>query len=396
MSLGGGLIPFLLLNLILFAAPLPQTETTFKVGAWGDDASRSNLGVQVEIETHAYSTPQNTLNYFWVGDDLSDGSFIQFGYSLEPGTYCLRGAILAGVFTCQGPTELILNSDARWQWQYWPDRSKPNFYYEIGPPGSAGPNATTHQYSISPSASNTWGFMVDGGTVEATTFPISPSIDPAFIVAEGSATNESQPLGPVRFGGLSYFDGARWKLVDSLIALSYCGISVACVANQYGAISIGPDSILAGSGIPKFPDGTLLWTSAKERLVVRVHRGVQFFVTSSLGTQAYEGDADIMLPKGMFAYISLTQTDTSTAGLLGWVGGHDRFEGWTGSVNSRNLTAQVLMDSGKNVTAVWSTDASVPTVISLVTLVLVLGIAARFLVKRRLGEKGHARIGVAT
>jgi hypothetical protein len=54
------------------------------------------------------------------------------------------------------------------------------------------------------------------------------------------------------------------------------------------------------------------------------------------------------------------------------------------------------MDSGKNVTAVWSTDASVPTVISLVTLVLVLGIAARFLVKRRLGEKGYARIGVGT
>jgi hypothetical protein len=394
MSLGGWLIPFLLVNIILFAAPLPQTETTFKVGAWGDDASRNNLGVQVKIETHIYDTPRNTLNYFWVGDDLSDGAFIQFGYSLEPGTYCLRGAIVAGTFTCQGTTESIPNSDARWQWQYWPDRTKPYFYYEIGPSGSAGPNATSHEYAISPSASKTWSFMVDGRTVESTTFPVTPSTDPAFIVAEGSATNESQLLGPVRFGGLSYFNGIQWTLVDSLIALSYCGISVACVANQYGAIAIGPDSILAGSGIPRSPDGTLLWTSEKERLLVQVHPGVQFFITSSLGTQTYEGDADITLPKGMFAYISLSETDTSTTGLLGWLGGHDRFEGWTGSVNSRNLTAQILMDSNKSVTAVWTTDASVPAVISLVALVFVIGITGRFLMKRRPKDEGHARIGI--
>jgi hypothetical protein len=394
MSLGGWLIPFLLLNIILFAAPLPQTETTFKVGAWGDDASRNNIGVQAEIETHTYNTSQNTLNYFWVGDDLSDGAFIQFGYSLEPGTYCLRGAVLAGTFTCQGTTESIPTSDARWQWQYWPDRTKPSFYYEIGPPDSAGPNATSHEYAISPSASNTWSFMVDNLTVEVTSFPVSPSTDPAFIVAEGSATNDSQPLGPVRFGGLSYFNGVRWTLVDSLIAVSYCGISVACVANEYGAIAIGPDSILAGSGIPKSPDGTLLWTSQKERLLVQVHPGVQFFITSSLGAETFEGEADVTLPKGMFAYISLSETDASTTGLLGWIGGHDRFEGWTGSVNSRNLTAQVLMDSSKNVTAVWTTDASVPAVISLVTLVFVLGIAGRFFMKRRLKDEEHQRIGM--
>jgi hypothetical protein len=394
MSLGGWLIPFLLLNIILFAAPLPQTETTFKVGAWGDDASRNNLGVQVEIETRTYNTPQNTLNYFWVGDDLSDGAFIQFGYSLEPGTYCLRGAVLAGTFKCQGPSESILSSDARWQWQYWPDRTKQYFYYEIGPPASAGPNATSHEYTISPSSSNTWNFMLDGRTVEATSFSATPSTDPAFVVAEASATNESQLLGPVQFAGLSYFNGTRWRFVDSLLSLSYCGISVACVANQYGAIAIGPDSILAGSGIPKSPDGTLLWTSEKERLLVQVHPGIQFFVTSSFGTQTYEGDAEIMVPKGMFAYISLFETDTSTMGLLGWLGGHDRFEGWTGSVNSPNLTAQVLMDSNKNVTAVWRTDASVPTVISLVTLVFVLGIATRFLMKRRLKAKKQAGFGM--
>jgi hypothetical protein len=216
------------------------------------------------------------------------------------------------------------------------------------------------------------------------------------MVAEGSATNESQPLGPVRFDGLSYFNGVRWQPVDSLIALSYCGISVACVANEYGVTAIGPDTILAGSGISKFPDGTLLWTREEERLLVQVHPGVQFFITSSLGTQTYEGDADTMLPKGMLAYISISEIDTSTTGLLGWFGGHDRFEGWTGSVDSHNLTAQVLMDSSKNVTAVWATDTSVPAVISLVILGAILGIATRFFMKRKLKEKEHAGIGMGT
>lgn len=384
MSLGGWPIPFLLLNIILFAAPLPQTETTFKVGAWGDDASRNNLGVQVEIETRAYNTSQNTLNYFWVGDDLSDGAFIQFGYSLEPGTYCLRGAVSAGAFACQGTSESIPSSDARWQWQYWPDRTKPYFYYEIGPSGSAGSNATSHEYAISPDPSNTWSFILDGRTVAVTTFPVTPSTDPAFIVAEGTATNASQPFGPVRFSGLSYFNGLRWNPVDSLIALSYCGISVACAADQYGVMTVGPDSIVAGSGIPKSPDGTLLWTSEKERLHVRVHPGVQFFVTSTLGAQTYQGDADIFLPKGMFVFISLSETDTGAPGVLGWLGGQDRFRDWTGSINSRNLTARILMDSNKNVTAVWTTDASVPTVVSLVTIAFVVGIAVRILTKRRI------------
>jgi len=386
--LGVWLIPLLLLNALFASAPLQQAETTFKVGAWGDDASRGNFGVEAKIQTHAYNTTENSFDYFWVGDDLSDGAFIQFGYSLEPGNHCLRGAVLGGTFACEGPSESISEADARWQWQYWPDRTKPDFYFGIGPSASAGPNATAHEYSIRVSPSSTWTFTFDGGTVEQTEFPASPSSDPALIVAEGSAGNSSQPLGPVRFDALSYFDDSQWKMTDSLIAASYCGISVGCVANEYGAVAIGPDSLVAGFGIPRSPDGTLLWTSEEERLLVQVHPGVQFFVTSVSGTQPYTGYADLSLPKGMFAYISLTDTDSSTPGVLGWLGAQDRFRGWVGTVDSSNLTTRILVDSNESVTAVWTTDVTVPTVIILAAVLFTVGITALFLANRK-RRAGH-------
>jgi hypothetical protein len=382
-SFAGWLIPLLLLNVILFHPAPFQTSTTFKIGAWGDDASRNNFGVEARIQTDTYDSAENSFSYFWVGDDLSNGAFIQFGYALEPGAHCLRGEVSAGTLTCSGATEAIGNSDARWEWQYWPDVTKMNFYFGIGPSESAGLNDTFHEYALTTNSQNTWSFLFENQTVAKTAFPLSPSIDPALIVAEGSAGNSSQQLGPARFDALSYYDGSRWRMVDSLVSTSYCGISVACAANEYGATSIGPNSLIVGSGIPKSPDGTLLWTSQEERLDVQVHPGVQFFVTSVAGTQQYTDSADLALPKGMFAYVSLPDTDSSTPGLLGWLGARDHFRGWEGSVVSGNLTAKILVDSNESITAVWTTDTTIPTIVLLITIVLIFAVTAVIFVARR-------------
>ncbi len=376
----------LLLNLISIASPLPQTNATFKVGAWGDDSSRNNLGVQAQIETHLYDSLPGTLQYFWVGDDLADGSFIQFGYSLEPGTYCLKGASISGKFTCTGSTELIQSDDARWQWQYWPNRFKSDYYYEIGPSGSAGNNETWHLYTISPNLSNSWSFTLDGQVVSNSSFSVSHSADPALIIAEGSATpNASMPLGPVKFGHLSYFDGVQWNEVNSLVALSYCGVSVACFANSYGATAIGPNLLLAGSNVPKSEDGSLLWTSGYVRLDIEVHSGVQFFVTSALGTNGYMDNAQIGIPKGMFAYVAISDTVVGTPGVLGLIGGQDRFQEWSGAVSSRNLTVQVLMDSNKTITANWQTDATIPLIVMIIVMFTITTIVIGAVRKRLRG-----------
>jgi len=381
--MGGWLYAILLVNLILTASPLPQTQTTFKVGAWGDDASSGNLGVQVEIQTHSYETPTNTLDFFWVGDDLSNGAFIQFGYSLEPGTYCLKGAVKEGQLSCLTHSNVIAPGDARWQWQYWPDRLSPDYFFEIGPQGSAGENASVHTYRIAPSFTNSWTFELDGRTVANTTFTVSRSSDPVFIVGEGSASNVSRNLGPVKFQNLSYLNGTEWKRVDSLVALSYCGISVACAANQYGAIAVGNDTLIAGSNVHKADDGTLLWTDRYYQLQITVHPDLQFIVTSPQGSNAYVGNASIVVPDGMFAYVSLSDTTTATPGILGWLGSEDRFLGWTGSVSSQELTTRVLMDSNKTLTATWERDSTIPTVIAALTLATI----AVLIILKRHGSK---------
>ena len=375
----------LILNLIVLGSSLPislaQTETSFKVGAWGDDASRNNLGVRVRIQTHSYAVPQSAFDYFWVGDDLSDGAFIQFGYSLEPGVHCIRGQVSGGTLECVR-SELIGNSDARWEWQYWPDRLKVNFLFGVGGSESAGHNATSHEYTIMATPLNTWSFLFDNETVAQTTFPSNPSIDPALIVAEGSVGNSTRQLGPTRFDALSYYDGLGWKLVDSLVSASYCGISIGCVANQYGAVAVGPDSIIAGSGVLRLADGTLLWTSQEERMDIRVHPGVQFFVTSVFGTEQFTEKADVGLPKGMFAYVSLPDTDSATPGVLGWLGAQDHFHGWQGSVVSRNLTVRILVDSNQQITAIWTTDTTVPLIILLASSLFACGLASILTVKK--------------
>ena len=385
---GGWFYAIILLNLILITSPLPQTESTFKVGAWGDDASRDNLGVRAEIETHVYDTFPGTLNYFWVGDDLSGGSFIQFGYSLEPGTYCLKGTSISGKFTCSGSTELIQSDDARWEWQYWPNRFKSDYYYEIGPSGSAGTNGTWHAYTITPNPSDSWSFKFDGETVSNSSFPVSQSTDPAFVVAEGSAnSNASTTLGPVKYRQLSYFNGVSWNAVDSLVALSYCGVSVACFANSYGAKAIGPNLLLAGSNVPKSQDGSLLWTSDYVSLDIEVNSGAQFFVTSILGTDEYRGNSQVDIPRGMFAYVAVSDMVTSTPGLLGLLGGQNHFQDWSGAVSSKNLTVQVLMDSNKTVTANWETDASIPLIIVAVASLTILSLVIRTARRRLRGTK---------
>ena len=379
----------LLLNLISIASPLPQTNATFKVGAWGDDASRNNLGVQAQIETHLYDSLPGTLQYFWIGDDLSDGSFIQFGYSLEPGTYCLKGASILGKFTCIGSTELIQSDDARWQWQYWPNRFKSDYYYEIGPSGSAGSNETWHLYTIRPSLSNSWSFTLDGRVVSNSSFSVSHSADPALIIAEGSVTpNVSTTLGPVKFGHLSYFNGTQWNSVNSLVTLSYCGVSVACFGNSYGATAIGSNLLLVGSNVPKSEDGSLLWTSGYVGLDVEVHSGVQFFVTSVLGTNGFTGNAQIDIPRGMFAYVAVSDAVASTPGLLGLIGGQDQFQEWSGAVSSKNLTVQVLMNSNMTITANWETDTSVPSIVVGIALITIAALVIRAVRKRLRNTKG--------
>ena len=372
------LLAFVLSNATSLTAASSQPTTGVKVGAWGDDASRNNLGVEAQIQTHAYDSYPTSLDYFWVGDFLSDGAFVQFGYSLQIGMQCLRGTSIMDKFSCLGATQIIFGSDARWEWQYWPNRYGTDFYYEIGPGGSAGTNATWHEYAIEPGPSRTWEFVIDGQVVTNSNFTESRSTDPALIVAERSPiANVSYPLGPVAFKDLGYFDGEVWRQSDSLIALNTCETTNICPPNFYGAKASGADSIIAGSNIPNSADGSLLWTRSYVRLDVDVHPDVQFYITLASGTTTYDGAAEVDVPEGMIAYVSILDPTTSATGLVGLFGGQDHFQGWVGAISSKNLTVSVLMNSDRSIKAEWTTDATVIFAILGLLIIAAIGLGYR-------------------
>jgi len=143
-------------------------------------------------------------------------------------------------------------------------------------------------------------------------------------------------------------------------------------------MAIGPNILLTGSNVPRSADGSLLWTSGNLDLNIKVHPGAVFFVTSILGTNEYSDNAEINVPRGMFVYVSISDTVMNSPGILGLIGGRDQFQGWSGDVSSRNLTVRLLMDSNRTISADWTTDASIPLIvlavssIALLTLIIVM------------------------
>ena len=229
-----------------------QTEYNLQVGASGDEASRGNMGVGVEIRTNSYLVSSGFWHAFWVGDNLANGAFIQFGYQLQHNYLCLYGERVGDYNYCKGSPDHIGYRDARWFWQYWPDPHVVDFYYADGPANSAGSDGSWHLYQILATA-NGWSFVLDGKTVwNFNNFKSTESRDPAFMVAEEGAYTPyaSGSLGPVEFRNLSYLDASMsWQKVTSLSAISGCGlISPNCGSIPYGVTLLGANHIIAGTG----------------------------------------------------------------------------------------------------------------------------------------------------
>ena len=234
-----------------------------QVGAWGDGASVGNTGVQVEILTNSYSVSSEQEDAFWVGDVLSDGSFVQFGYLiLPPGYYCLTAHITENGTSCSGTGDNVTLSDARWFWAYFPNAQVvDDWYYGFGPANSVGSNSTWHLYSILPSAFGAWSFAMDGVTVYSSNFPSTPSISPAHLVAEQTSGPYLSQLGPVEFRGLAYLgNDSLWHGTSSLSLIDGCGAAdngPCSQSSSYGVESVGPNDVIVGSNIPTV--GQLVW-----------------------------------------------------------------------------------------------------------------------------------------
>jgi len=360
-----------------------KSQTSFEVGAAGDDASRGNLGVRASIQTHLYDTYPVVFDYFWLGSVLSNGAFVQFGYGFQPGpaTYCLDAFVKDGVTTCLGKSELISNTEGRWEWQYWPDTTGHDFYYEIGPADSVGVNGTWHEYTIVRSGSQ-WQFLLDDVVVGNLTAVASVSRDPPLILAEKSGTDQLVgSLGPVAFQDLEYFKQNEWRPVESLFVVRSCSPTQNCSLGQPYGVGVFNGQVVVGSVHDRPEAGGLLWTSGYETLHVTVHPNAQFSVWTFAGQQLFVDNATVRVPRGMFAYVSLIDLTVASPGTLGALGARDEFAGWAGSTVSSNSSLQLLMENDYDLKATWQSDYVTPISI-LVAILVIVGISAYIMVRK--------------
>jgi hypothetical protein len=314
---------------------------------------------------------------------------MQFGYGFQPGpaTYCLEAFVRGGVTTCIGKTELVSNTEGRWEWQYWPDITGRDFYYRIGPADSVGVNGTWHEYSIVRAGSN-WDFLLDNITVGNFTAAASPSQGPPLMLAEKTGTGKlAGYLGPVAFRDLEYSKENEWHAVDSLFVVRSCSPTQVCNIDQPFGVSLVGDRVIAGSVHEKPKDGGLLWTSGFVTLNVMVHPNAQFTVWTYAGQRPCVENATMEVPKGMFAYVTLIDTTVPSRGILGMLGAKDEFEGWIGGRESSNSSLQILMEDNYMLEATWHSDYTTP-ISWILGFMLTAGIFAYVALRKRRIREG--------
>jgi len=360
-----------------------KSQISFEVGATGDDASRGNAGVSASIQTHLYDTYPVDFDYFWIGSVLANGAFIQFGYGFQPGpaTYCLEAFVKNSVTNCLGKSEPVLNTEGRWEWQYWPDTTGHDFYYEIGPANSVGINGTWHDYSFVRSGSQ-WDFLLDNSVVGNLTAVASVSRDPPLILAEKTGTDQLVgSLGPVAFRNLEYFKQNQWRPVESLLVVRSCSPTPVCNPDEPYGVAVSDGHVVTGSMQDRPENGILLWTDGYENLTVLVHPNAQFSVWTYAGQQLYVDNATVRVPKGMLAYVSLIDLSVPSSNVLGTLGAKDAFTGWIGSIASTNSSIQILMQNNDELQATWQPDYTIPILI-LITILCLVSMVAYAIYKR--------------
>jgi hypothetical protein len=345
-----GLRRELLLLIAIFLLILVPSVRAFtfepQVGAWGDDASRGNKGVSVEIRTHIYNTNSGDFQYFWVGDNLNNGAFIQFGYIYEPGYYCLSGQWVGGKFTCLGDSANIEGSDARWEWQYWPNANANDFSYETGSANSAGLDGTWHKYSIEPNTRGGWSFVLDDREVSYVTDAWTRSKDAAYFVAEkgGDTYATLGQLGPVEFRNLAYLKDDGWHYATALYARVGCAVNTNCdISIPYGVMSEGAGVVIAGSGIQRPSDLGLLWTGVAGGVTLTLDMPNQ--VTARIDDQFMQsGYSELSLSRGSHTIVVPQDVAIDSNNRL-------RFDHWSDGSGSSNRT--FTLDSDTTLKAIY-------------------------------------------
>ncbi len=320
-------------------ANIASAQYWFQFGARAGTQTNYNYGAGVTIQTILQNTSTGSLG-FWVGETLSNGAFLQMGYTIEnvSGSY----PSLCTSTACTN-YEDISAGQAEWFYEYFLPNQNSGFIGGLGPAGSAGTNGTFHTYSFY-SVGNTWYFVFDGSTVGSADLGASDS-GPNTPVAFGELANSSvntQTILPVTFKNLSvYLGGRRTEVPTGYSYIGYGVGSASSLRNPYGIKEVDSkvNYFEVGSGLPQPQNHTQLWSLGYHLLVKS-----QYANLSSNTSYLALSNVMISAPK--------TVQINSTARAV--------FEGWkgsgTGSYTGPQNNVTILMGSNVTETALWTSQ----------------------------------------
>ncbi len=329
-----------LLALLIFLPSLSYSQYWFQSGVRGSNNAGFNNGTSVIIQT-LYQNVSGGSFGFWVGEDLSNGAFVQMGYEISntSGDFPQQ----CSPSGCNNYTYIAAGVPT-WFWEYFPSGySGSSFFGGLGANASAGPNGAFNNYSFS-SNGDTWNFYFNGnlvGSVDLGTGSSGPNPPTAFAEYADAGSN-NQYMHPVIFKDLAFLSDGSYKLVPK--GYSYIGYgkgSATVLPNLYGVKEVGSysDYFQVGYGLPIPANYTMLWSIGYFLTVKSQYANI----SSKVNYLAYSG-ANITAPSTV--YISKGEREV--------------FKGWSGqgsgSYTGTEINATVQMNSNITETAMWQTQ----------------------------------------
>ncbi len=330
---------FYLAFALVCIAGISNAQYWFQFGTRADLTSSYNNGVSALIKT---VIPQNGVSSgslaFWIGEDLSDGSFIQVGYVIENRTSDFQYCNISG---CNG--QVFINAgDPVWFYEYFTTQGAcaNEFCGALGSSNLIDGNGSFNNYSMF-SIGNTWYFEVNGNITGSVTLNAQNSgqyVPVAFGEVANTSTN-SQYINPVAFQNFSFYKSGQWFKVSK--GASYIGYGVGSeevLQNPYGVQEVNnqTDYFEVGSGIRQVTDYTQLWSTGHYLRILSSYGGIA-------GSEMYNAYSTVSISAPAIVQVSNSSREV--------------FEGWkgsgSGSYTGSSENTLVQMNSDINETALW-------------------------------------------
>ncbi len=328
---------YLMMALVVFST-LASSQYWFQSGARGSSSSAYNTGAMVSIQT---VFPQNATNGsmgFWLGEDLSNGGFIQVGYFIPNSTGMIKSNCTES--GCTG-SKYLQKGIPTWFWEYFPNGyTGGNFLGNIGGNDSIGPNGGFNSYSFL-SNGNVWNFYMDNVSIGSVNMGTSTSgsYSPVAFGEYADTNNNDALMNTVRFNNFKFYQSGSFELLPKAYAyVGYGKGSQTSLPNPYGVKEIdnAVASFMVGSGVASAQNNSQLWTLGYMLNIVSPYGAInssnQYFADSS---------------ENITAPANVSIGDGARALFLGWDGTGQ------GSYTGNAPSAEIDMYSNITETAVW-------------------------------------------